>query len=157
MAAVEVRRNPSRSAKRAEPQPGVSDEFFDPDAKNPTSKVDRQLRILNLQAYPTNIFGWVDDLIMFGAFSKKGGKRRHHAVIPERSKGSNSALPPAEVGKKVAEICKPIFSGREASWDAVCEVASLLQKGIPYFHPETPELGKCLPQCVMPWRGWLCC
>lgn len=141
-----LRRNPSRSAKRAEPQPERWVELWEPSTKHPNSMVDRRLRALNLEAYPADVFGWVDDLVILSAFSSKGKKRRHHAVLPERSMGSNKALPPAELGKKAARICKPIFSENEASWGAVCVVASLLEEGIPEFYPETPESRDCLLQ-----------
>jgi hypothetical protein len=59
------------------------DEYYDPNLKNPHSHVNRQLRALSLEAYPVDVFGWVDDLVMFSAFASKGKKHRHHAIIPE--------------------------------------------------------------------------
>jgi hypothetical protein len=43
------------------------------------------------------------------------------------------------VGKKAAEICKPIFSHKSASWKAISEVARQLQEGIAEFLLKTPN------------------
>src|ERR1700758_5406337 len=72
---MEPRRNPPRSAKRAKfDKSELLDEYWEPDLKNPASHVDRRLQALNLEAYPVNVFGRVDDLIMFSAFASKGKK-----------------------------------------------------------------------------------
>src|ERR1700761_7872797 len=141
---MELRRNPPRSAKRAKFDKSESlNEYWEPDLKNPASHVDRRLQALNLEAYPVNVFGRGDDLIMFSAFARKRKKRRHHAVIPERPKGSNEALPTAEVGKTAARLCHPIFGGRPASWDEVGKVALELQKSISEFQSSSQEWVQC--------------
>ena len=51
---------------------------WDPKLKNPESKVDRQIHVLNNDAYLADIFGRADDLLLFSLFANKGKKRRHH-------------------------------------------------------------------------------
>ena len=142
------RRNPTRSARPTT----CTDELWYPNIKNPESDVDRQIQTLNGEAYPADIFGRVDDLLMFTLFAtkqaKRPRKRRHHAVIPEQASDRPMTLT-IEEGAEAAQICGHLLSGKEASMDEVRRVASELQSKIPPFRsPEQAAWAPCLRQCV---------
>ena len=142
------RKNPSRSARPAR----CVDEWWDPHATRTRldSDVDRQIQKLNREAYPAEIFGRVDDLLMFTLFATKQAtnpkKRRHHAVIPEQV--SDQLMLTRDEGAKAAKICRPLVIGNDASMDVVHTVVSELQKEMAQFQSPARQWVSCLGQCA---------
>jgi hypothetical protein len=54
--------------------------------KNPESKIDQQIQVLNHDAFLADTFAWADDMLVFSLFANKG-KRCHHKVKPEPTQG----------------------------------------------------------------------
>jgi hypothetical protein len=140
------RRNPSRSARPA----NCIDEWWDPHGTRLDSDVDRQIQRLNGEAYPADIFGRVDDLLMFTLFATKQAsqpkKRRHHAVIPQQV--SNRPMLTRDEGARAAKICRALVSGNDASMDEVHAVVSELQREIALFQSPERQWVPCLGQCA---------
>ena len=141
------RRNPSRSARPTD----CTDELWYPNIRDPGSDVDRQIQTLNREAYSGDVFGRVDDLLMFTLFATKQAKqprkRRHHAVIPERASDQPMKLT-IEEGAEAANICSGLLGGKEASMDEVQRAVSELQRKIQAFQSPEEEWAPCLRQCV---------
>ena len=148
-----VRRNPPRASKSvAIASSAVESDWF-PEIKEPTSKVHRQINILNRQAYPSEMFAKADSFIIFTAFVQKGKKRRHHAVKPEPAQSnpdpdSDTNHPPLskEDGVLAAHICKQHFSSGEPSWEAVVQSVKDLQDKILDFRSDDKDWSACLRQ-----------
>jgi hypothetical protein len=147
------RRNPSRSARPT----NLAEEWWVPELTVPQSDVDRQIQTLNSEAYPADIFGRADDLLMFSLFATKQAthpkKRRHHAVIPEQV--SNQPMLTRDEGAKAAKICESLMIGNDASMDEVRRVVSELQRDIGLFQSPEQQWVPCLRQCAefLVWLG----
>ena len=141
------RRNPPRSARPTD----CTDQSWYPNIRDPGSDVDRQIQTLNGEAYPADVFGRVDDLLMFTLFATKKAKqprkRHHHAVIPEQASDRPMTLT-IEEGAEAAQICRDLLSGKEASMDEVRKAVSELQRKIPPFRSPKQGWAPCLRQCV---------
>jgi hypothetical protein len=143
------RRNPPRSAKRLEAIDFTDEEAWHPEMK-PKSDIDHQIRKLNGEAYSADIFGRVDDLLVFALFATKQAsnpkKRRHHAVLPVQV--SNQKMLTNDDGAIASQVCKPLHTGNEASMVEVKRVVSELQERFPLFQSAEQEWEQCLQQCV---------
>jgi hypothetical protein len=150
MSAAEPRRNPSRAARPT----NFKDGWWYPESTVAHSDVDRQIQTLNKEAYPADLFGRADDLLMFSLFATKQathGKRkrprkRHHAVIPQQV--TNQPMLTRDEGATAAKICESLLSGNDASMDEVCSVVSELEKQIPLFRSPERLWLPCLQQCA---------
>jgi hypothetical protein len=122
---------------------------WDPKLKNPESKVDRQIHVLNNDAYLADIFGRADDLLLFSLFANKGKKRRHHAVKPEPAQESKSSPISNDDGKAAAKICKRLLDGEVPCDEVLTEVKGAvlkLQDEIPVFKSDEARWAACLQQ-----------
>lgn len=141
-----LRRNPERSTRSTGVDLSLLDNAWFPDIKNPDSTVHWRINALNCEAYLSAMFSKADDLLIFMAFSKKGKKRRHHAIIPTPAQTGKPTCLSDEEGKLGANICKELFSGNEPSWEAVVRSVEALQQHISKFRSEDKRWSACLSQ-----------
>ena len=141
-----LRRNPARSTRSTAATPSTLEHGWFPDIKNPDSTIHKRINMLNREAYLSEIFSRADDFLMFIAFAKKGGKRRHHEVLPESAQSGDPICLSPEEGKLGAKICKQLFSGSEPSWEAVVQSVKALQQQISTFQFEDKHWSACLSQ-----------
>lgn len=148
-----LRRNPPRSARSTVIAPSNPESGWFPDVTNPESIVHQQINARNREAYPSEIFGRADDLLMYMAFANKGKKRRHHQVLPEPAQsGYTRPLSKEfkEQGILAANICKErfkLFDGsEEPTWDVVVQSVEALQQEVPIFRSEDKRWSACLSQ-----------
>ena len=142
-----IRRNPPHLSKSVTNASSAIESDWFPEIKEPASKVHQQINVLNLQAYPSEMFAKADSFLIFTAFTQKGKKRRHHAVKSEPAQPSASQNPLSnEDGILAAKICNQHFSGSEPSWEAIVQTVSNLQDKIPGFHSDDKDWSACLRQ-----------
>jgi hypothetical protein len=142
------RRNPSRSARSLQPVTTFDEYQWDPKLKNPESKIDQQIHVLNHDAFLADTFARTDDMLVFSLFANKG-KRRHHEVKPEPAQESMSSPISREDGKAAANVCRPLLNGTVPCDDLLDNVkgaVTRLQNDIPAFKLDKERWGDCLEQ-----------
>jgi hypothetical protein len=130
----------------------LKEEWWVPESTITHSDVDRQIRALNIEAYPADLFGKADDLLMFSLFAAKQAtrpkrKKRFHSVIPEQV--TNHPMLTKDEGRKAANICEPLLSGNDASMEEVRRVVSELKREIALFQSPEQQWVPCLRQCAV--------
>lgn len=148
------RRNPSRAARPTIFKDGWWDPELTKELTVAHSDVDRQIYMLNREAYPAELFGRADDLLMFSLFATKQAspshrhrkRQRHHAVIPEQV--TDQQMLTRDEGAKAAKICEPLLIGKDASMDMVHTVVSELKRDFALFQSPEQQWVPCLRQCA---------
>lgn len=149
------RRNPPRASRSTRPL-NTPDDWF-PELKDSETRsgddhsVNRQINILNKEAYPSHLFSKADNLLVYSFFVKKGRKKRHHAVDPQPAQPEKRTALNAEDGTSAANLCRTIFNGSEFTWEDVKAVVKDMQT-IPMFkvdEEEGPNWSACLKQWVL--------
>lgn len=142
------RRNPPRSSRSTKPISSVDDlvdEWY-PNAKYPTCSIDGRVQLLNKEAYLADLFGRADDLVVYSSFANKGKKRRHHCVKPGWAQANKPNPLSGDDGITAANVCKPLFSNGEVTWEDVKKVVSKLQDNVALFRSDEGQWSSCLQQ-----------